>query len=230
MKKDRVLFGIILILGSIFMILSKLGYFEDFNIFYLFLSGVFLFVSIRSLFRKNFYGVFFPLAFIGIIYSKQLGITDITPGPILIAAALLSLGLSLIFKKPKYVINNGSYDKIYEDISCEDSEYINLNTSFGSSIKYINADNFKCANLSCSFGSMKLYFDNANILNDRAVLKLDVSFGGVEIFIPKDWYIDDKTCVSFGGLTEKNKGDRNTSKTLVLTGDISFSGVDIIYI
>ncbi|WP_194192548.1 LiaF transmembrane domain-containing protein [Clostridium chrysemydis] len=230
MKKDRVLFGIILILGSIFMILSKLGYFEDFNIFYLFLSGVFLFVSIRSLFRKNFYGVFFPLAFIGIIYSKQLGITDITPGPILIAAALLSLGLSLIFKKPKYVINNGDYDKIYEDVAYEDSEYINLNTSFGSSIKYINTDNFKCANLSCSFGSMKLYFDNASILNDSAVLKLDVSFGGVEIFVPKDWYIDDKTSVSFGGLTEKNKGDRNTSKTLILTGDISFSGVDIIYI
>lgn len=99
MKKERVFWGSILVLGAIALILNKLGYFAQINVFSALLAIALLGISIKSLFRLNYAGVLFPLAFICIIYDDQLGITAITPWTILLAALLGSIGLSMIFKK-----------------------------------------------------------------------------------------------------------------------------------
>ena len=44
------------------------------------------------------------------------------------------------------------------------------------------------------------------------------------------WRVEDKTHAFFGGLDEKNKNDAITTNTLTITGSVSFSGVEIIYI
>ncbi len=232
MKKERILWGILFLLSGISLILNKLGYFPDVNLFSLLLTVILVGIIFKSLMSHNFPGVLFPIAFICIIYDKQLGITAITPWTVLVAALFGSIGLSIIFyKRPEYYYNKykwNSYDT--ETIDIEDESHIRFKTSFGGSIKYINTDKFEQADFSCHFGAMKVYFDNAIISNGKAVVRIDASFSGIELYIPKTWNIDDKTNVSFGGIDEKNRSARTETPTLTLVGDISFSGVEIIYI
>ncbi|APC83664.1 LiaF transmembrane domain-containing protein [Clostridium botulinum] len=233
MKKERVFWGILLILGGVFLIISKLGYFPDVNVFSLLLTVFLAVIIVKSLLRINFVGILFPIAFICIIYDKQLGITNITPWTVLIAALLGSIGLSMIFHKhPKWVNNKyNCEDYKFEKIDIEDEGHVRFKSSFGASIKYINTDNFEQADFDCSFGAMKVYFDNAIMSNDNnAIVRINASFSGIELYVPKTWNIDDKTNVFLGAISEKNKNDKTTTNTLTLVGDINFAGVEIIYI
>ena len=232
MKKDRVFWGLAFILGGAFLIISKLGYFPDVNLFSLLLTVILVVVIVKSFIHINFAGILFPIAFICIIYDKQLGITNITPWTVLIAALLGSIGLSMIFHKPTKWVNEKYYCEDYkiEKIDVEDESHVRFKNSFGDTIKYINSDNFEQADFNCSFGAMKIYFDNATMKNSNAIVRIDASFSGIELFVPKTWNIDDKTNAFLSGISEKNKNDKITTNTLILVGDINFSGVEIIYI
>lgn len=232
MEKERVFWGIFLLVGAAFLVVSKLGYFSDINIFSLLFTILLIGIIIKSIIKVNFTGILFPLAFIGIIYDDKLGITAITPWTILFAALLGSIGLSLIFKRPsKWSKLNYSWDgEKTETINIEDEGHIRFKTSLGSSIKYINTNKFEYANLECSLGNMQVYFDNAIMAKENAVVKINVSFAAMQIYIPRGWNVINNANVSFGAIEEKNKRDSVITNTLTIIGDVSFSGVEIFYI
>ncbi|MGL4912698.1 MAG: LiaF transmembrane domain-containing protein, partial [Romboutsia sp.] len=97
MKQRRIFGGVLLILGAISLVLNQLGYFEGVNLFSIVVTIFLISIIAKNLFKMNFWGILFPIAFICIIYDKQLGITAITPWTVLIAALLGSVGLSMIF-------------------------------------------------------------------------------------------------------------------------------------
>ncbi|SHJ09252.1 hypothetical protein SAMN02745163_01287 [Clostridium cavendishii DSM 21758] len=231
MKKERIFWGFLLVLGGIFLIISKLGYFPSVNVFSLLLTIFLVVVIVKSLTRLNFVGILFPIAFICIIYNKELGITQITPWTVLIAALLGSIGFSMIFhKRIKWISKNYNDDYKFEEINIEDESHVRFKSSFGASIKYINTDKFEQAHFDCSFGAMKVYFDNAIMSGNNATVMIDASFSGIELYVPKTWNIDDKTNVFLGAVSEKNRSGQITTNTLTLVGNVSFSGVEIIYI
>ena len=232
MKKESIFWGVLFILAGIFLIISKLGYFPDMNVFRLLLTVFLIAVIVKSLPRLNFSGILFPIAFICIIYDKQLGLTMITPWTVLIAALFGSIGISMIFhERIKWINHEHNYeDYKFEKIDIEDESNVRFKTSFGASIKYINTDKFEQADFNCSFGAMKVYFDKATMSNESAIVRINASFSGIELYIPKTWNVDDQTNVFLGGVSEKNRNNQITTNNLTLVGDISFSGVEIIYI
>ena len=232
MKKDSIFWGLTLILGGVFLVISKLGYFPDINVFSLLLTVFLVVVIVKSLLKINFTGVLFPIAFICIIYDKQLGLTAITPWTVLMAALLGSIGLSMIFHKHTKWVNtkHNCEDYKFEKIDVEDESNVRFKTSFGASIKYINTDKFEQADFNCSFGAMKVYFDKAIMSKNNAIVRINASFSGIELYVPKTWNIDDKTNVTLGSISEKNRSAQITTNTLTLVGDITLSGVEIIYI
>ena len=232
MKKEKNFWGVLFTLIGVFLIISKLGYFPDVNVFSLLLTVFLVVIIVKSVLSLNFAGILFPIAFICIIYDKQLGITSITPWTVLIAASLGSIGLSMIFNKHvKWVNTKWDYkDFGFEKIDEEDGSSVRFNSSFGASIKYININNFEKADFKCSFGSMKVYFDNATMVNNNAIVRINASFSGMELYIPKAWKVEDKTNVFLGAINEKNRNNEITTNTLSLVGRINFSGIEIIYI
>jgi hypothetical protein len=79
---------------------------------------------------------------------------------------------------------------------------------------------------------MKLYFDNAKPREAGAIIILEVSFGAAELFIPKEWAVNNELKRSFAGVYEKNAGHMNAERTarITVTGEANFSSVSIIYI
>lgn len=229
MKKEKIFWGLLFIFAGIFLIVSKLGLITDVNVFSFILTVFLVACMIKSVRHLSFAGILFPAAFLCIIYAEPLGITEITPWPVLGAALFGSIGLSIIFhNKHRYV--HFKEEKFSDVIDHQDGNSFKFETSFGSSIKYVNADDFSYADLDSSFGAMKVYFDNAVIQSGNAVINLEVSFAGVELFIPRSWNVINKANVSFGAIEEKNRSQTSGSPVVTLTGEVSFAGVTIYYV
>lgn len=237
MKKKDLFWGLLLVLAAVLVIINKFGFFPELGMFEIVATLVLVTIMIKSIIHVSFPGILFPAALLCIIYSEQWGIQELTPWPVLLTALLGSIGLSLIFKKkhpwqqfPNHHFKHHDQENFDEVINQPDGSSVSCSVSFGSSMKYINTDNFERADIHCSFGAMKVYFDNAVIASGTAELNLDVSFAGVELYIPRNWKIVNQVNVSLGGMEEKNSSMAVDTPVLIMKGNVSFSGVEIIYI
>lgn len=236
MNKNKVFWGILFILGAIALIANQLGYLQGVNFLSIVLAIFLVGTMIKSMYTLNFSGILFPLGFLYIIFDESLGLPSISSWTVLAAALLGSIGLSMIFtKRHKWCFNVMPFTKFNQRKDCdfidlEDDNTITIDTHFGESIKYITSDVLESAQLSCHFGSMKVYFDQAKLKNGRALVRLDASFSGVQLYIPKTWTVEDRVSVSLGGMEQKGKNEGTSDNILVLTGDVSFSGVELIFI
>lgn len=223
MKLGKIFWGLLFVLAGVFVIINQLGWCSNINLFTLFVSIILVVWFIKGLIHINFTEMLFSLAFGSILYSDYLNIDKLTPWPVLFAALFLSIGLSLIFNK-KHFHHEENFDEVINN-----SETC-VETRFSSTIKYVNNEDFKEGKINCKFGAVKMYLDKAIIKEEKAILNLNISFGGVELYIPKDWQVINKVNVTLAGLEEKNKNNNVTTKQLILTGNMSFAGVEIIYI
>lgn len=237
----KIFWGLFFIAAGAFVILNQFYTYTDINLLSLLLTIFILAIFIKSLLRINFSGILFSLAFLCIIYSAPLHLESVTPIPVLLTAFLGSIGLSIMFNRHgfhdgcrmgghHYHHHHHNHEHFSEVINGVDGDEVNFNVSFSSSIKYVNSEDFKMANLRSSFGSMQVYFDNAKMKGDSATINLDVSFSGVELYVPKNWKIVNKVDVALGAVEAKNENQNITEKTITLTGKVSLGGVEIIYI
>lgn len=185
MRERNIFWGILFVLGAIGLVIGKMGFLSDINPFSLGFSVILGAIIIDSLFRLNYAGILFPIAFLCIIYDKQLGITTLTPWTVLISALFGSIGLSMIFPKKNKFFEKKSYWSLEEgeNIRVEDEGNIKISSAFSGGTKYINTDKFVSADISCKYSGLEIYFDNAVMAEDKAVLRLDVSFSGLELYL-----------------------------------------------
>jgi len=246
MKKKDISWGLLFVLAAIFIIVNRLGYFPQISVFKIVVTIILITIIFKSVIRLRFAGILFPIAFLCIIYADQWNITALTPGPVLLTALLASIGLSMIFEKNDYWFHHGHWNhdhwshnnwrkdeggEHFEQVINEpDGNVVNYSVSFGSSMKYIKTDNFEKASIKCSFGAMKVYFDKAVVSSGHAQIYLDISFSGVELYIPKTWNVVYDVNTTLGGIDEKNRKTESDSPVVTIKGNISFSGVEIIYI
>lgn len=232
MKLQKWFWGLFFLMAGAGIIINQLGYFGNINMFTLVFTILLIPIMIKSMTHLNFAGILFPLAIIGILFEKQLGITELTPWPILLTALFLSIGLTILFHKKSCSWNKFHYQGEHFDtiINEDDDNIVDVSVNFGSSIKYVNSKDFQKGGFHCSFGALKVYFDNAILNENGAEIILDASFAGVELYIPKTWNISNQISASLAGVEEKNRSYINDGPTVTLKGNISFSGVTIIYI
>ncbi|MGN0594632.1 MAG: LiaF transmembrane domain-containing protein [Hominimerdicola sp.] len=236
-RKNNLIWGIFFVLSALIVLLGKLGLFAEVSVLSLVATCLLIPVIILSIKNVYFSGIFFPIAFIAIMFSKPLGIENITPVPVLVAALFLSIGMYLIFPKKSVwgsVIYNSDSIKggDVENFNSDDinGEEISAGGSFTGSTKYVNSQNLKAVNVNCRFSGMKIYFDNAQMAGNFAFVNIDAEFSGIELYVPKSWAVCNDSVCTLGAVTEKGARFSNASKTLVLRGKSSFSGITIYYV
>lgn len=111
-----------------------------------------------------------------------------------------------------------------------DGSYVWLKRSFTSSMEYVRSDNFQHADIALNFSGLKVYFDEAVIQGSEAVIHVEASFSGLELFIPSEWEIDDRL-QHFAAGTEVKPRPQNIAPTKILRleGSVNFSGVTVHY-
>lgn len=228
----KIAWGVFFILAAVYLIVSRVVELPQIGVVKVILTLFLAWLFIHGLWNVNFWEILFPIAFLCILFEKELGITQLTPGPVLGAALLGSIGLSMVFKKKKknsWSYSSGASMSASAGEQCS-GEHIRIENNFGSSIKYVNSDNFCNAELENSFGAMTVYFDNAIIQGGMAYINISNSFGETVLYIPKEWNTVNYLDHSFGAINEVGKSVGSSAATLNLRGDTSFGHIEIHYI
>ncbi len=237
MKKRKigtVLWGIFFILSAVFMVVAKLGYLQEFNIFSIMLGVICVGVAINGLIKLSFAEVFFPLSIIAIIFDKKLGLESLSTWTILLAALFLTIGFEMIFgaiKKNRYKNKFKANININSNIkpSFVDNFANEINVSMGATSKYYISEEFVKGMINASFSGVKVYFEGENLKEKTATIYINTLFSGVEIYVPRGWNIVDKTKTIMGGINIHNgiAGNEIGENTLYIEGNVTFGGCEI---
>ena len=91
----------------------------------------------------------------------------------------------------------------------------------------IRSTDFRSGSASAFMGGVNLDFTGADMAEDRAVLHVFVTMGGVEIRIPEEWTADVRVAPLMGGVEDKTRGSAAAVKRLVVEGTVFMGGVEI---
>lgn len=138
-------------------------------------------------------------------------------------------GLSLLFG------HRGCGSRKHGSCTTDDLKLIDLggrqvrkiDVSFGKHLYEFSGQRFEGADVHTSFGFTALDLRNADIV-DGSVINVECSFGGMEIRVDKDVIVKANVESSFGGVECKcDTLPVEGSKTLYITGECSFGGIEI---
>lgn len=237
-RRKNVFWGIFLLAAAAFIIVGGMGFFGDVSGWTISFSILLIAWFIESLLKLRWGGMLFSLAFGAILFDEALGIESITPWPVLGAALLGTIGLNMIFKKKHedhFFVNfdvehDGKNKSSISDIQVEEDEMFRCEVAFGSSVKYVNSKSLKLAHLENAFGSLMVYFDNAEISDEKALVNVDNAFGKMTLFIPKEWDTRVEVTKSFGNVTEVGRATGESGKVFIIKGESAFGQLEIQYI
>ena len=206
--KRNIFKGLVMILIAVLIMASAMGFLPDIPWFKLFGGLIFVSAAAKALYKRNFFGAFMSAGIVAWIFENELGIEELVPFPLLIAAGFLGIGFGMIFGKKKtfefeYSSDDGetrfhSIDEARAQNKFEDGREVVFTNAFGQTSKYVNSASFSSAYLENAFGSANIYFNNAVIDNGRASMKVENSFGQMNIYFPKTWRVNIKQDTAFG--------------------------------
>ena len=233
MKKERKWYwGILFILGAVALIAGAMGYMKEFGFWNIFLSVVLIGWLIEGIYKRSFGGILFPIAIFVIINDEWLGLPEISPWPVMVAAVLATAGLSILFphvKRKKHIYPEFGCKEEYVREGMEGEE-LHCEVSFNEAVKYVNSSTLRSLHTECSFGSMKIYFDNEALKNGVATAYAETSFGSTIYYVPSTWRVVMNVETAFGSGEEKGRCNPTGENTLYINGEVSFGSMVVQYV
>lgn len=238
MRRHKILIGFAFIGVAIVMMMSAMGLLPDIPWFKLLCAIWIGSWTMKSLVSRDFFGMMMSASIIAWMFEEELRIEHLAPFPLCIAAALLGIGLNMIFGKNKKVIHVNYRDGenwkegSFEDIRSEewqDGRTVVLENNFNSTNKYVNAAAFSSANLENNFGSANVYFNNATIYEKEAVVTLENNFGQMNIYFPNTWRASISQESAFGRVNIFGEPNRDMDAPCVIVKAESNFGLLNIY-
>ena len=222
----------VIIGGGLMLLLKAFGIGEEFDVYRILGSILLLGLAVASLVRFRFFMFLVPVALIVYLWRAQLGIADLNMKLLLAATVLISIGLSLVFRrkidKPWQHHGRGDWAKTEEILN--ENEFVTIESNLGEYTKYIHAGNLKKVRISSSFSDTKIYFEPCQISPEGLEINLNVSFSGVSLMIPKTWRISSQASIFAGAITDMTSRTATPEHTVRLTGNVNFAEVKIIEI
>ena len=108
------------------------------------------------------------------------------------------------------------------------NDWLQVQSIFSGVKKNIVSKNFQGGNISCIFGGAEIDLTQSDI-KGRAVLKLEMIFGGSKLILPANWTVQNEITGVFHGVDDKRKFNTPASpgKVLILKGSAVFAGIEI---
>lgn len=233
MKTSKLFWGFIFLGCGVLLLLNTLGLGGQYPAVRIVGSCLLLAISVASLSKFRFVLFFIPLALIAFIWRTEIGIAAISAWPLIGAAALLGIGLSVIFhKKPICAISSikkgDSFGQTEETLNEEEQAVIQA--SWGDHIKYVHATNLKKAQINSSFAQTRVYFDQCQISPEGLEININVSFSETILVVPKSWRIDSRINIFAAALTNLAPIPAGEKANVKLAGSVNFAELKIEYV
>ena len=185
--------------------------------------GFFAYQSVEAILRRHFTSATVTALVALMIANHFYDILPIPNQSLFWAGVLIVLGVSMLTHSNKTWSGKILWNNKEKKVST-DKEII-----FGSGTFYNQDQDLVEDQVEAVFGDAKIYYDNANILGDVAILSVDVVFGSATIYIPQHWQVDLRVESVFSN-PQVEVATAPTSKTLIIRGDVAFGKLGIVYV
>lgn len=230
MKKKDISLALILILIGVYLIVSRLDIMPRIPVFTILFTVLFVYWAIRGFMRRHFFEGVVSLAIVGCINDDLLGIEAITPWTLMAAAVLIGIALDMIFRNKNACYSNVKYDSTGHVENGIDGECVRIENTFGEVSKYVNSDRFREAKIENSFGTCNVFFNNAILAANTAVIRAENSFGSTNIYLPSTWRVNVTQDTAFAGIKFSGHGsDAQDAPCIDLKLDCSFGEICVIF-
>jgi predicted membrane protein len=232
MKYRNWIWGIFFLAAAIFVVASQTGAFASIGFWSIAATVLLAAVFISSLTDLNFFGLFISLALLYLIYQNPFHLVVFSFWQLILAAVFASMGFSMIFHSRYHhhwhCRNGCDFQTSKEKIDGND---VFVKTSFCESCKYPHSDSLRTARLASSFSKLSVYFDQVQLSPEGAEACIDVSFGEMILYVPRDWRIVDHVRAAFGAVNSNidTEPPATGAPALTLTGSVSFGNLVIRY-
>ena len=237
MKKSRngLFFGIILVCAAVALILDGLGIsisgaqISAWSIVGGVLCLAWLVIEIVEL---KFSHIFFPLAFIFLLFEGQiaawLGHSDpnlISNWIVLLAALLLTIGVGAL---------GGNFKKRKKIKSGENGNVVVINTNekknfSQASVIYVDAADLGKYEVENNCGSIHVYIENADRYGGGGALNIDNNCGSMVVHVPKAWRVVSSVDNSLGSVKIPSHETAEGAPVLKITGENNLGSLAIIF-
>lgn len=228
--RKKSLIGLLFIIFAISIAFGELNFFPSGTIFLTLGTIILGYFIIRGLTDFDVFGTILPIALLFIIYNKHFHFTTISSAKVIWIAILLSIGISMLFpKKLKYSFQRKKDRFRGYTKKTEAQDYSNV--TFGENVRYININELDHFRSTTTFGSTNIYFEKLDTYSIKDVhINITATFGDVKIFIPKEWSVENQISSIFGEVNTPFSSSNTDDVKVILTGNITFGEVSIIYI
>ncbi len=234
----KVFWGLLFIAGAALIVAGSMGYLEEFGFWTVIGSIVLVGVLVEGILHRSFGVILFSVAFFLLLNDQWMGFEDLPFWPVITAALLGSIGLSIIFPHKKTWKNwseshGFSHHVGSNQAHCElggDGENVHCEVCFSEGVKYIKSQEINSLSTECSFGSMIVYFDDTALKNGTAQVHTETSFGSTVMNVPSTWKVELNIESAFGGCNEKGHCNPDGQNVLYVHGEVSFGSLQIRYI
>lgn len=185
--------------------------------------GFFAYQSIEALLRRHFTSASFTALVALMIANHFYDILPIPNQSLFWASILIVMGVSALTHSNR-TWNGKKWWYDGEKTILTDKE-----VAFGAGTFYKQDQDLVEDQVEAVFGDAKIYYDNANILGDVAILSVDVVFGSATIYIPQHWKVDLRVESVFSN-PQVEVATVPTSKTLIIRGDVAFGKLGVVYV
>lgn len=235
MRKNNVVGGLALIAVAVLLVANGLGVWPEIPWLQALVSITFVAFSLRQIWKRHFFWSMISLGCVAWIWDEYLGIENITPFPLLLAAGLLGIGLNMMFGKKHRVVTitkNGESMGVDEARveNWEDGRHVTLENIFNSTSKYVNSEAFSSAEFQNVFGSANVYFNNAIIAGGEAQVDVENVFGTLNLYFPATWRLQVNKEAVFGGVKVYGRPCTDPEAPVIrMNAESVFGGVNIYF-
>ncbi|NLC66278.1 MAG: cell wall-active antibiotics response protein [Clostridium sp.] len=229
--KDRIIFGVILVLLGAGFLLDQFGVVSFSDIISVYWPLILIIIGVLGLFKKNSSKLISGLILIfGILFQIQkLGFLKVDIFKTFWPVVLIALGFSIIFSRGNLIIRtgtgykSGNYDK---NVSLEN--VIDESAIMAGIERNVHSQEFRGGKVTVIMGGVDLDLREAKLYNNEAHLEINTIMGGVDIYVPENWRVEHKGTPILGGFTNKRKysGDIN-APLLVINFSAIMGGIEV---
>ena len=88
-------------------------------------------------------------------------------------------------------------------------------------------EEFRGGDVDISFGNYVLDLTACETVEPGSALSVDVSFGSVELKLPKNWKVQEQSARSFSSVSTHGSPAADADQLLIVESDLSFGSLDI---
>lgn len=247
MKATRIFWGFLSILAAVLLILNEtdvvsplISAVGEISVFAIILGLLLISYAISRLVKGKISEIFFPLAFIFMLFEDNISVMIgknsedlISNWLVLLVALLLSIGFSILFQKKERIhvsctteFNDDNGDGDDDD---KEDKHVHAGGSLSSSNVYIDCSTMTPNHIENNLGACNVYFENLERYNGGATIYIENNLGAMTINVPATWKVSASIENSLGA-TNVPKADDTDRPVLFIRGENSLASLNIKYI